>query len=300
MNQPPWRGGGGPAGPAGQWLRRMWGADRADERWTPPPEVRCHADLPYGRWPAQRLDLYAPADAAPEPRPVMVWVHGGAWVAGDKARPAMVQHKVLHWVPRGWLVVSLNYRLLPRATPLQQADDVAQALDVVQRQVHRWGGDAARVVLAGHSTGAHLAALVLGRRSAPNLAAPTPRLAAGVPRLRAAVLVDTAALDVVGLMQGEHLPLHERAFGTDPAGWTAVSPWHALQGELPPCLLLHAADRPESAAQSQAYAERARRWGGVVQVQSVNLGHQASNEQLGQPGEATAAVDGFLQAQGLP
>ncbi|MFN7726789.1 MAG: alpha/beta hydrolase [Rubrivivax sp.] len=291
MNRPPWRGATGPAGPAGQWLRRVLGAGPTEERWTPPANVLCHADLPYGRWPAQRLDLYAPAAASAAPRPVMVWVHGGGWVAGDKARPAMVQHKVQHWLPRGWLLVSLNYRLLPRATPVEQADDVAQALDVVQRQVHRWGGDAQRVVLMGHSTGAHLAALVLGRRSAQR---------SPLPPLQAAVLVDTAALDVVGLMRGEHLPLHERAFGADPAQWTAASPWHALQGALPPCLLLHAADRPESAAQNQAYAERARQWGSAVQVQALALGHQALNEQLGQPGEATAAVDGFLQAQGLP
>jgi acetyl esterase/lipase len=282
------------SGPAGLWLRRLLGAAEEAPAWSVPAGVRCHADLPYGRRPAQRLDLYAPDAALAEPRPVMVWVHGGGWVAGDKARPAMVQHKVGHWLPRGWLLVSLNYRLLPRATPVEQADDVAQALAVVQQQVHRWGGDGGRVVLMGHSTGAHLAALVLGRRSAG--AAPDQ----GLPPLKAAVLVDTAALDVVALMQGEHLPLHDRAFGADPVQWPPASPWHALQGPLPPCLLLHSADRPEAAAQALAYADRAQQWGSRVQVQGLALGHQALNEQLGQPGEATRAVDSFLQAQGLP
>jgi acetyl esterase/lipase len=211
---------------------------------------------------------------------------------GDKANPAVVLHKVRHWLPRGWIVVSLNYRLLPEADPLQQADDVARALAAVQREAQRWGGDGHRVALCGHSTGAHLAALVLADTS---LAA-----AHGLQPPQAAVLLDSAALDVVQVMTGPHLPLHDRAFGNDPAFWRRASPWHHLQQALPPLLLVCAQDREAATQQAERFAERARSAGGSAEVAPVALSHREINEQLGQHEELTRRVDDFLRAQGLP
>ncbi len=259
-------------------LRRRGGID-----W--PAGIAVESDLPYGRRPAQRLDLYRPAEGR-GPWPVLVLVHGGAWALGDKAQPEFIDAKVRHWVPRGWVVVSVDYRLLPLAGPLEQADDVAQALAVVQRRVERWGGDGARVWLLGHSTGAHLAALVLAD---PAIGQPF-----GLAPLQGAVLVDSAALDVVQVMEGEPLPLHERAFGRDPARWREASPWHRLRAVPPPLLLPCSSQRPASVLQNERFAARAREFGAQASVLPLPLGHAQLNLQLGLPGALTEAVDDFL------
>jgi acetyl esterase/lipase len=246
--------------------------------------VTLQTDLPYGPWPAQRLDIYRPARA--EPCPVLVMVHGGAWMMGDKANARVVAHKVGHWLPLGWAVVSINYRMLPRADPLVQARDVAQALAWVQSHVADHGGDPQRTVLMGHSTGAHLGLLALADAS---LGAPQ-----GAQALRGAVLLDSAALDVVQVMERDHLPLYDRAFGVSTEYWHRVSPWHQLQTALPPLLIVASADRDHSVAQARRFAERAVALGGKAQVLPVPLGHADINQQVGQQGELTSAIDDFL------
>ncbi|MBK1615587.1 esterase [Rubrivivax gelatinosus] len=268
---------------AGGWLRRREAAE-------PPPHpagTRVDADLAYGRWPAQRLDVYRPAQA--QSAPVLVVVHGGAWITGDKQQPQVVGHKLAHWGPKGWIVVAINYRRLPWADPREQAIDVARALAYVQREAAGWGGDTGRIVVLGHSTGAHLAALVLADTA---LAA-----AAGCVAPAAAVLVDSAALDVVEVMDGAHLPLHDRAFGDQRAAWELASPWHraaTLQAAPPPVLLLCSSLREDSTRQSERFAARLVERGGRARSVALPLTHAELNEQLGQPGEATNQVDAFL------
>jgi acetyl esterase/lipase len=102
-----------------------------------------------------RLDVYAPADG--QDHPVMIWVHGGAWQFGDKAH---VQSKPRAFNERGYILVSVNNRLHPAVTYREQAGDIAQAIRWVKDHVREHGGDPGRVFLMGHSSGAHLAALV--------------------------------------------------------------------------------------------------------------------------------------------
>ena len=66
-------------------------------------------------------------------------VHGGAWRMGDKAASNVVENKVARWVPRGVLFISANYRLLPEADALAQANDVARALARAQEVAARLG-----------------------------------------------------------------------------------------------------------------------------------------------------------------
>lgn len=267
----------------GGWLRRR---DSAEPPPALPPGTVLDADLAYGRWPAQRLDVYRPAKA--RRAPVLVVVHGGAWITGDKQQPQVVGHKLAHWGPEGWILVALNYRRLPWADPREQAADVARALAFVQRECAGWGGDAGRIVVLGHSTGAHLAALVLADTA---LAAE-----AGCKPPAAAVLVDSAALDVVEVMQGAHLPLHDRAFGDTREGWEAASPWHraATLDAPPPVLLVCSSLREDSVRQSERFAARLVERGGRARALPLPLTHAELNERLGQGGEPTEAVDAFL------
>jgi arylformamidase len=131
-------------------------------------ERRCVLDLRYGAQPAETLDLFLPAarDA-----PVLVFIHGGYWRSLDKADQSFVAPA---FCDAGALVVIPNYTLCPAVTIEAIALQMTCALAWVHRHAADHGGDARRIVVAGHSAGGHLAAMLLacdGRRIGPDLPA---------------------------------------------------------------------------------------------------------------------------------
>ncbi|WP_374536150.1 alpha/beta hydrolase [Chitinimonas taiwanensis] len=281
------------AGPLRDWLaerRTAAEAELASDEASGGPYravagVRVLRDLAYGASERERFDVYLPTQASP--RWVIVMVHGGAWRAGDKAARPVVQNKIARWVPRGAVLVSLNYPLLPEAGPLQQAQAVARGMAAVQQRANAWGVDASQLVLIGHSAGAHLVALLSA----------SPKLAqeAGAAPWLGSVVLDSAGLDMVGLMQGKHYRFHERAFGADPAYWQATSPYHQLSREAVPMLITcstERADQPCTAA--QRFASRAQTLGVTASVHAAALSHRQMNDALGLPGAYTDAVEAFL------
>ncbi len=100
----------------------------------------------------RRPDL--PLDAG---APVLVQVHGGAWVIGNKEQQAMPL--MSHLADRGWVCVSINYRLSPRATWPDHIVDVKRALAWVKANIARYGGDPDFVAITGGSAGGHLCSL---------------------------------------------------------------------------------------------------------------------------------------------
>lgn len=251
-----------------------------------PPGVQRLADIPYGPHPRQRMDVYLPATPVAG-APVVLMVHGGAWRTGDKALARVVQHKVARWVPRGVVFVSINYRLHPDADPLQQAQDVAQALAAAQQQAARWGADARRFVLMGHSAGAHLVALV---HTSPTLA----QQANAQPWL-GTVALDSAALDMPAIMAAPHYRFYDAVMGPDPRFWQAVSPRHAVAGAAAPLLLVCSSTRPDDPCrQADALARHAQALGTRAEVLPQRLSHGDINAQLGQEGAYTRSVEAFL------
>ncbi|WP_068825851.1 alpha/beta hydrolase [Pseudomonas sp. BMS12] len=263
--------------------------DLLKERVTLPSGSEVRRDLPYGAHPRQRYDLYLPA--APRNAPIIFMVHGGGWHTGDKAMAAVVDNKVAHWLARGYTLVSSNYRLLPEANPLEQVRDVASAFAEVQRQAPGWGGDPARMVLMGHSAGAHLVSLL----------ASDPALARGIdtPWL-GTVALDSAAFDVPRIMNQRHFALYDDAFGKDQALWQAASPLLRLQRGARPFLAVCSTRRAEACAQADAFASKAAGLGVQVSVLRQDLSHRQINQMLGEAPDYTAAVDAFLARQGLP
>jgi arylformamidase len=256
-----------------------------------PADVLIDRDIAYGPDPSHRLDVYRPPGRTAGP--LLMLVHGGAWAIGDKSGPALLGHKLAHWLPKGYVVVSVNYRLLPAAQPLEQARDVARALGFVQARAASWGADAERLVVLGHSSGAHLVALVAADADIG--------VAAGLQRWSASVLIDGAVLDVVRTMSGPHLPLHDRAFGSDPAYWLLTSPMQRLRGRPPqaPMLLVHDAGRPESGEQTRRFAAAVTALGGRAEVCPMAMSHVELNVELGRDASYTGKVDAFLRSAGL-
>ncbi|WP_218645267.1 alpha/beta hydrolase [Aquitalea sp. LB_tupeE] len=254
-----------------------------------PTGVRKLADLAYGPDVRQRLDVYLLA-AEGRKHPLLVMVHGGAWRMGSKQAANVVENKLAHWSPAGVVLVSLDYRLLPQAAVEEQADDVARAVAWVQAHAAQWGADARQLVLMGHSAGAHLVGLLSTDAAL--------RQRHGVQSWQASVLLDSAAMDVAGIMRGPHFPLYDKAFGTDAARWERLSPTALLNGHSPPLLAVCSSQRAQSCAQAEGLADRGRQLGVMVQVLPQALSHGQINQQLGVAGDYTRQVDRFLLQTG--
>ena len=251
-----------------------------------PAGTRVVRDVAYGPGPLQRFDVYAPVGA--HEAPVILMVHGGGWRRGDKAMSNVVANKVAYWVPRGVVVISVNYPMLPDTLPLEQARQVARALALAQRRAAEWGGRSDRFVLMGHSAGAHLVSLL----------AAEPRLAQeqGAQPWRGTVSLDSACLDVVRTMNGRHLPLYDKAFGSNPADWLAASPLQQLRAAPSPFLAVCSSRRSDSCPQAHAYVDRVRALGGRGEVVEEDLSHEEINANLGVPSDYTTRVDAFLRS----
>jgi len=253
---------------------------------TVPEGVRRIVDMAYGPDARQRMDVYLPTAAAGAP--VIVMVHGGAWMVGNKAMPKVVDNKVAYWVrQQGFIFVSVNYRLSPQADPLAQAHDVASALAKAQSLAASWGGDAEKVILMGHSAGAHLVALLS--------ASPALARESGARPWLGTVALDSAALDLERIMHARHMRFYDRVFGADPAYWRSVSPTRVLAPDAAPMLLVCSTQRADgSCMQAHDFAARVTAGGGRASVLPQALTHEQVNSTLGLPGAYTEAVNRFL------
>lgn len=246
----------------------------------------------YGADPLQAIDYYAaPARNAP----LVLFVHGGGWKRGDKQMMAG-SAKLTHWRGQGYAVASLNYRLVPEARVEDQAADVAAGLAALLRQAPRLGFDPRRVVLVGHSAGAHLVAFV----------GTDPQWLRGagleLDAVKGVIPLDGAGYHVPSQM-GENSRLmgdtYEQAFGTDPVRQLALSPTqHAAAPNAPAFLILHV-DRDDAKTQSEGLAAALRRAGTPVELHALAgkglKGHMEINKKLGEPGyPATPIVDRWL------
>jgi acetyl esterase/lipase len=173
------------------------------------------------------LDIHSPKGA--KGLPVVIYVHGGYWKAGDKSQTG---HLPEFFCRRGFVLVTLNYRLAPAVKHPVLIQDVARAVAWVHDHIAKHGGDAAQLFLTGHSAGAQLVALLgtdakrLGEQDKP------------LSILRGAIPLDSAAMDIRSVAANdrrEDSP-YRAAFGDDPAAWADASPIvHGERGKsLPP------------------------------------------------------------------
>ena len=254
------------------------------------------ADVPYGTDPAQRMDVYVPTSpttgtnslvASAVRAPVIFMVHGGGWRHGDKAMGRVVQEKVNRWVPKGFIFISINYRMLPDAPVAVQERDVQAALMAAQQRAGTWGGDPGRFILMGHSAGAHLVALL-------NARAPQALREGAWPWLGTVVL-DSAVMNVPAYMRAPHMPLYDDAFGADPAYWRLLSPLHQWTAGAPPVQMVCSTERADQPChQAEALARHVHSLGGRAEVLPQDLSHGEINAQLGLESPYTRAVEAFM------
>jgi acetyl esterase/lipase len=105
-----------------------------------------------------KLDILMKRSPRPEGAPVLIYVHGGAWVMGEKRQQGIpMMHELAR---RGWLCVAVNYRLSPRATWPDQIVDCKRAVAWVRQHIAEYGGDPAFIAISGGSAGGHLSSLL--------------------------------------------------------------------------------------------------------------------------------------------
>ena len=256
-----------------------------------PENATVQRNISYGADGAQSLDVYIPKNA--HNAPVVLMVHGGAWRVGDKAMNRVVENKANRWLAKGIIFVSINYRMLPKADPLTQANDVALALAKAQSLAPTWGGDAKRFVLMGHSAGAHLVALITANANIAKQQGAQPWLGT--------VMLDSAAYDLEKTMSSKHLPFYDKAFGNDSAFWKSTSPSYQLSQKTIPMLAVCSTTRKDKPCmQASAFIEKATKFGTQANVLPVAMSHKEINENLGLPSDYTDKVESFMRSLGLP
>jgi arylformamidase len=213
-------------------------------------EPQIQRDLAYAdtKNERQRLDVYAPTEG--KDHPVVVWIHGGGWQGGDKKD---VQKKPQAFVDKGFVFVSINYRLLPDVTIKQMGEDVAKAIKWTHDHAKDYGGDPKTFFVMGHSAGAQLAALVCTDER--YLKAEGLSLAL----IKGCVPVDGDTYDVplqIQTVEQKRAEAYKKKFG-DAESQKDLSPvTHVAKGKnIPPFVILHVAEHPETKAQSQRLAK---------------------------------------------
>lgn len=238
------------------------------------------------------FDLYVPAGCGPFP--VLIWVHGGAWVGGDKANPEVLD-RIAYAHSLGYALASTNYRLANKfgkgAWP-DYPNDVADAVAYIVDNAGRLRLDAERIVLLGHSAGGHTVAIVSADRSYMESRG-----------LDASTIDCVIANDTEGYRLDDRDTAYpeaiENAFGTDPAVLASASPSVRIERDGAPSTRYLIVSRGSARRQQVAneFVDLVVRAGGDARLLIAgDYSHDEVNRKLGEPGETivTPTVSEFL------
>jgi acetyl esterase/lipase len=190
-----------------------------------PGAVGCtvERDIAYGPHERHRLDLFQPAEAV-EGAPVLVYVHGGGFIQGDKGGPdAPFYNNIGAWAAAGGMIgATITYRLAPDHPWPAGAEDLAAAVDWLRANIAARGGDPAKIFIAGQSAGgAHVASYVA-----------LPHLHGEGPPVAGAIML-SGFYDVA---RAEHSPFENAYYGTDGSRFAGQSSLKGLIASSIPCL----------------------------------------------------------------
>jgi acetyl esterase/lipase len=211
--------------------------------WFKRPHVRRIRDLQYvddGRR-RHRLDIYRAAHTPPG-APVLLQIHGGGWMIGNKDQQGLPL--MYHLAARGWVCVAINYRLSPRGTWPDHLVDCKRALAWIRTHIAEYGGDPQCVVVTGGSAGGHLAAMV-------GLTANDPAFQPGFEDADTTVRAMIPVYGVFdwtgrartrrdeGLRDVLERYIVKRRYQDAPELYAAASPLSRVHADAPPALVIH-------------------------------------------------------------
>lgn len=243
-------------------------------------------NLTYGDDPKQTLDLYSPDSNFNQKLPVIIYVHGGSWKAGNKSN---VAEKPSFFTKNGYVFVSVNYRLFPKATYQQMAADVAAAVKWVHNHATHYQIDPDNINLMGHSAGGHLVMLIGTNATYLNDVGLSLNVVHSIVNLDGPV-------DINRLVQGNKS--YQSVFGQDNSALAAASPiTYAGIKNLPPMFFV--SRRGEAI---EEYMKKAETSGNIVDVfETKTLTHREITKLIGVSSHSveaqnmTTAVIDFLK-----
>lgn len=253
------------------------------------------SNISYGEFGGRnQLDIWRRPDLPRDGRaPVLLQVHGGAWVLGSKRGQA---HPLLsHLTELGWVCVSINYRLSPRSTWPDQIVDVKRAIAWVKEHIAEYGGDPDWLAITGGSAGGHLSSLTA---LTPNLPEFQPGFETVDTRVQAAVpfygVYDFTRTDnslhplMVPMLSKYVLKQSRRRV---PAAYQGASPINYLNADAPPFFVLHGTnDSLIPVEQARSFASRLREASASPVVYAELPLAQHAFDIFGSPRAAHAAV----------
>lgn len=238
-----------------------------------PAQAKKITNVSYG---ANKLDIYT---TAAKNAPVLIFVHGGAWVGGSKGG---VQSMSRFFNKRGFLFVSVEYTKYPRISVSQQADQVGQAINWVHANIAKYGGNPRRIAVMGHSAGCHLASLAI--------------LSGRAKGVRALIANDTGAYDLAYLasLTNNSLGLLYALPFRDRSQWRQLSPiTYASRGNFPVMVIWSNGHNRDKI--SLRMAERLEAGGHpVTRYDGKKYGHIRIRNAVGRNNDLTKAVLNFL------
>jgi acetyl esterase/lipase len=230
-----------------------------------------------------KLDLYLPRGE--KGFPVLLFIHGGAWVHGDKNQFGLYSTFANHWAHYGVGVVVANYRLSPGVKHPEHVKDVAKALAWTHKNISKYGGRSDQIFLNGHSAGGHLVALLATDYSYLKAEGVPPQAIKGVMpisgvyrihniELNAGLVPDSADKERTARRLRMGAALVNSIFGSDSASRKAASPLTYVRPGLPPFLVIHADnDLPLLGAMAQEFAAALK--GKGCEVCTLEVAHRS-------------------------
>lgn len=180
--------------------------------------VTVHRDIPYGSHERQHLDVFLPAGNLMAP-PVVLFVHGGAFVSGHRNRTEQIYSNVLCYLAqRGIAAINVGYRLATHATYPGATQDIAAAVDWARAHAHEYGWNPDRVFLMSHSAGA---------AHAGSYAYDPAFASVGRPPL-AGMIVVSGRVRIDNLEENPNAKRVEQYYGTDASRFEGYSPVHHI------------------------------------------------------------------------
>jgi len=207
------------------------------------------SDIAYGAHPRQRLDIYRPTPSSDSNsldskvlRPVLLHVHGGAWIVGNKDQQG--QPLMQYLTQNGWICIDINYRLAPKHRFPDSLVDVKTAIAWLKSNIESYGGDPQFIAIVGESAGGHLASLA---SLTANHAQFQPGFEQSDTRVQAAVPIygvynftltsrEHASRELQKFLEKYAMPV---AYEKDVDLWQKASPLLQVREDAPPTFAIH-------------------------------------------------------------
>lgn len=185
--------------------------------------VRVTRNIPYGSHERQKLDIYGPDQQEGAPFPVLVFIHGGGFVMGNKDEYRNIGN---YFARQGILTVIPSYRLAPEFTWPSGAQDVADVIRLTKKEVSAYGGNPDRLVLMGHSAGAaHVASCLYDSKFTDQ----------SQKDIQGSILMSCPVLDPHNVNELEQI-----YYGNDPSKYHRMSILHQIGPDTRPMFIITA------------------------------------------------------------